>query len=166
MPLPLVPVIQGLSGIAGAIFGSKAKKAKRRAAAARKSIDKIQQFQAKRKYMNDFFGAQSVALARGALTGADLGSSAVQGQLASQRTQATTGMVELAEQERLGEVAGYYDAKAGKYAGFASVAGGISKIAGLPGIANELNKVKFGGVIGPSERPSGSLSGAGSKNAQ
>jgi hypothetical protein len=162
MPLPLVPVIGGLTGIAGAIFGSKAKKAKRRAAAARKNIDKIQQFQAKRKFMNDFQSAQAAVLAQGALTGADLGSSAVMGQLASQKTQATTGMVELAEQERLGEVAGRYDAKAGKYEGYASVAGTIGKIAGLPGLSDKLNQVSIGSVIGPPPPPS--PVGKGTKN--
>jgi len=83
------------------------------------------------------------------LTGADLGSSAVQGQLASQRTQAQAGAVELRNQEKLGEIAGRYDSKASKYEGYASVAGTIGQIAGLPGISDELNKVKIGSVIGP-----------------
>lgn len=146
MGLPLVPIISGVSGIAGAIFGSKKRKNQRRAAAARNDITKIQRFQEKRRYMNNFFAAQSAVLAQGALTGADLGSSAVQGQLASQRTQATTGMVELNAMQEREAVAQRYDAKAGKYAGYGAIAGAVGQIANLPGISDSLNK--FGTKIG------------------
>ena len=108
--------------ILGGIFKSKASKRRRRAARLRQQIGRIKNVQAKRKFLNEFLSAQGVSLARGALTGADLGSSAVQGQLASQRTQATTGLVEFAEMDRLNELANRNTNKANKLAGIASFA--------------------------------------------
>lgn len=152
MPLPLVPIISGVSGIAGAIFGSKKRKAQRRAAQARNDITKIQKMQAKRQYFNRFYAAQADALTAGVNTGADLGSSGVQGQLASQATQARVGVAELNRMEGLDAIAGRYDAKAAKYAGYGAIAGAVGQIANLPGISDSLNS--FGTKLGlPEELP-------------
>ena len=150
MPLPLVPIISGVSGIAGAIFGSKKRKAAARAAAARNDITKIQKMQAKRAFFNKFHAAQADALTAGVNTGADLGSSGVQGQLASQATQARVGVAELNRMEGLDAIAGRYDAKAAKYAGYGAIAGAVGEIANLPGISDSLNK--FGTKLGLPEK--------------
>lgn len=142
MPLPaLVPVISGVASVTKALFGRKASKEKKRAAAARNKIRKIQQFQEKRKFINDFLTAQSTALAQGALSGAGLGSSGVQGQLASQRTQATAGLDELATQSELGQVANIHEGRASKATDAAALAGVVGDIASLPGISDSINKV-------------------------
>ena len=108
-----------LSGALSIGAGRKRKKAAR----ARKTINKIKNFQSKRKFINDFLTAQSTSLAQGAVSGADLGSSGVQGNIASQRTQATTGLIEADEQQRLGDVAASNEAKASKLQGAASFIG-------------------------------------------
>jgi hypothetical protein len=115
-----------IAGAASLISGGlniSASRKRRKAARARRTINKIKNFQSKRKFINDFITAQSTVLARGAISGADLSSSGVQGELASQRTQATTGLIEQREQEKFGDIAASNERKASRLSGAASFIG-------------------------------------------
>jgi hypothetical protein len=122
-----------ISGGLGIAAGKKKRKARR----ARRQISKIKNFQAKRQFINSFITAQSNTLAAGAVSGADLSSSGVQGQLASQETQARVGIIETNRMEQLEAQAGRAEDKASRLAGAASFlnssinAAGFLKDAGM-----------------------------------
>jgi hypothetical protein len=115
-----LPLLMAGASILGGVLKLSAGKKRRKAARARRTIAKIQNFQAKRKFINDFITAQGTALAEGAASGADLGSSGVQGTLASQRTQATTGLFEQDRQSALSAYAGKKEDQASTLQGVAS----------------------------------------------
>lgn len=115
-----------IGGVIGGITGFLGGRKKREARRARAKLAKLQNFQARRAFLNNFFEAQSSALAQGALTGADLGSSGVQGELASLRTQATTGLIEQSEGIRLSAVAAKADRQAATIAGVGALAAGTA----------------------------------------
>lgn len=132
--------------VLGSILGFGARRKKRKAARARRQINKIKNFQSKRQFINEFLTAQSTTLARGAVSGADLGSSGVQGELASQATQVRTGVGEQNIQESLGAVAARNEAKASRLQGAASFIGSASSAIATLGS-------EFGGD-GTSDNPS------------
>ena len=113
------------------ILSSQSARRKRRAARMRQQITKIRNFQQSRAFMNKFYQAQGQAMAAGAVSGAGLGSSGVQGQLASQATQARVGMQEFGEMGDLEASANQTYAKASRMAGYGSLlqsAGNIAMI--------------------------------------
>lgn len=124
-------IIQGLSKVAGFLGKDKAKDRAQQAARLRRKTQQMANFQQSRAYMNKFLAAQGDALSAGALTGAGLGSSGVQGQLASQRTQFTTGMVEQEQKIDLDQRAYELEASSATAAGQAGFSGQVAKSAGL-----------------------------------
>lgn len=100
------------SGAAGAIGGSK----KRKAARARAQITRITRVQQRRAFLNKFRQAQASALVAGQASGAGLESSAIRGQQASNITQRGVALTENIEQQKLEEVAGKKEEEAGKFA--------------------------------------------------
>ena len=122
------PVLLGLavgSKLLGGLFGLKSGKEKRKAARTRRRIGEIQNFQAYRNYMNKFLSSQGAALAQAGMSGAGLGSSGVQGTLASMGTQARVGTAEFQRLGELGAYAGRREDKAGTFAGYSSLAAGV-----------------------------------------
>ena len=130
MPIPLPTALKVGGSVVSAIFGAKASSKRRKAARARKEITKITNFQQRRKFINDFITAQGQVLARGATSGIDIASSSTQGQLASQRTQATTGLIEQDRQRVLGEQAASLDQKANRLSATGALAGTLLAGAG------------------------------------
>ena len=118
----------------GGIFGSvlahrEASKYARRAAWDKRQIQKIQRFQQGRAFMNRFHAAQGAVLAGGAVSGAGLGSSGVQGQLASQATQARVGMKEFGRMSELDDRRFLSEVEAQKEADRGALLGGIGDAA-------------------------------------
>ena len=130
---PLGAIAGGVLGAIGGVFGRKKRKQQQLAAAARRKANQIRNFQQRRAFINNFLTAQGTTLATGALSGADLGSSGVQGELASQRTQATTGLLEANEMDRLDRLSGSLEAKASRNAGIASMIGTVGGAAATIG---------------------------------
>jgi|10_taG_2_1085330.scaffolds.fasta_scaffold163789_1 hypothetical protein len=126
-----VKVVQGIGKVAGYLGKDKAKDKARQAARLRRKTQQMANFQQSRAYMNKFLAAQGDALSAGALTGAGLGSSGVQGQLTSQRTQFTTGMVEQEQKIDLDQRAYGLEASSATSAGQAGFSGQVAKSAGL-----------------------------------
>ena len=124
-----LPVLAATLFAGGSIFKSQAGRRKRRAARMRQEVRRIQNYQAKRQFMNKFLTAQGNTLAAGAVSGAGLGSSGVQGQLASQGTQARVGMQEGVRMDELDAGANRTEARASRMAGFGSVLADASTIA-------------------------------------
>ena len=123
------PVFAAALNIGSSLLSSQASRRRRRAARMRQQITKIRNFQQTRAFMNKFYQAQGQAMATGAVSGAGLGSSAVQGQLASQATQARVGMREFGEMGELEAGAARADVKASRMAGFGSFLNAAANIA-------------------------------------
>ena len=128
------PLLIGLgleigSKVLGGILGNKARNKERRARQARAEIEKLRNYQARRDFLRKFTQAQAVSVIRGAAQGVDVTSSLIQGELASQETQARVGTLEQNKMGTLADTANANLDKAGRYA-FASdlfnVAGSIA----------------------------------------
>lgn len=147
--------IAGGAALVSGALGIGAGRKRRKARKARRKIAKIKNFQSKRTFINQFLTAQSTALAQAAVSGADLGSSGVQGELASQQTQATTGLIETDRMGELEAFAGKQEDKASRLAGAASF---LSSTVQAAGFLNDAGV--FGGGGGPSSKnPPGSTFG-------
>jgi hypothetical protein len=117
----LMSKIMGGGQILGGLLKAKGDRDRRRAARARNEIRRIQNMQARRTFINNFLTAQGQALASGATSGIDVMSSGTQGMMASQRTQATTGLVEQNEMSRLGELSNEREQSAARYGAVAEL---------------------------------------------
>lgn len=124
-----LPVLAAALFAGTGIFKSQASRRKRRADRMRQEIKRIQNFQARRQFMNQFLTAQGNTLAAGAVSGAGLGSSGVQGQLASQGTQARVGMRETDRMDELDTGANRADVKASRLSSYGSLLGTAGNIA-------------------------------------
>ena len=82
--------------------GRKSSKAQKRANEAQRKINRLKNRQAKRAFLRNFRQSQAVALVQGIASGVGLESSIVQGTLASQGSQARTGLREFQTFNRLG----------------------------------------------------------------
>ena len=121
MPLPVVLKVGG--AIASSLFGASASSKRRKAERARREIARINTFQQRRKFINDFLTVQGQTLAAASTSGIDISSSGTQGQMASLRTQATTGLIEQNRQDALGESAFRNDQKANRLVSAGNLAG-------------------------------------------
>lgn len=129
------------SAIGGVISGGKAKKAKKQARAAQLKINRISNFQQKRKFLRNFRAAQSVAVAQGIGSGAGLESSRTQGALASNTAQARGASLEQEEQAKQSEIAAAQLDKADSAAFTSSVFSSVSRFATSAGGQDILSKI-------------------------
>ena len=81
-------ILAGVTSLIGIKQGRDAAKSQSAAAMARQQISDLQNFQQRVSFLNQFMSAEADFLSAGVQSGAGLGSSGVQGTMASSRAQA------------------------------------------------------------------------------
>jgi len=118
------------SSLVGAGKAKKARKARQKADLYQKKQNKLRQFQATRQFMRQFRQAQAAQYSNALAMGIDLESSVIQGNLASQSSQARTALGELAEMNIYADTQAKYLGQASKYDYQSQLAGVIGNFAG------------------------------------
>ena len=95
-------ILAGVTSLIGIKQGRDAAKSQSAAAMARQQISDLQNFQQRVSFLNQFMSAEADFLSAGVQSGAGLGSSGVQGTMASARSQAAARIGEFDELGKLG----------------------------------------------------------------
>lgn len=121
--------VSAVSTVKGMKDAKDASKAQKQSNEAQRKITRLKNMQAKRGFLRQFRNVQSDAVMAGIGAGVDIGSSTVQGQLASSRTQAETSVREFGQMDDLGaEMTSAMNRASNKQysAGVASAVGGFA----------------------------------------
>lgn len=143
MPLPFAASTAIKIGTAIFGFGRRKKARKNRAIAAKAQSDiaRIANRQARRQFIQNFRQAQASAVVSGVASGASLESSAVQGTLGSNTSQAQSAVRDNDRQQTLSKVAGDNLAKASRREFQAGVFDTIGALASSDGFSDDIDKL-------------------------
>ena len=117
------------SSLVGARKAKKARRARAKADLYQKKQNRLKQFQATRQFMRQFRQAQAAQYASSLAMGVDIESSAIQGTLASQGTQAHTAIAELNQTTDWANTQAKYLGQASKYDYQSQLAGVVGNFA-------------------------------------
>jgi predicted DsbA family dithiol-disulfide isomerase len=121
--------VAAVGAVAGAKQAKKATKAGKRANEAQRKANQLKNKQAKRQFLRNFRQAQASTIISSVMAGVGLESSAFQGTLASEKSQARLAVREFAEADKLGAEFTQAQNQQASAAGRAQTFGAISSFA-------------------------------------